>query len=74
MAELNKHDSKLEYLADFEADLLQQVDKLEDDLMNFEMSLQEALLKAVDKFKEKVQGNISDQRQRTITFIKFAAE
>jgi hypothetical protein len=43
MRDLNEYESKLEYLNEYETDLLKHVDKLEDGLMNFEMSLQEAL-------------------------------
>ena len=60
MRELHEHDSKAEYLDDFLADLIEKVNKLEDDLMIFEMSLQEALLIAVDKFKEKVLLSIGE--------------
>lgn len=58
-------DQKLEYLADYENELLTRVDTLEDDLMGFEMSLQEALQTAVDKFKEKVNANIGDMKTKT---------
>lgn len=60
MRELGEYDSKAEYLDDFLADLIEKVNKLEDDLMIFEMSLQEALLIAVDKFKEKVLLSIGE--------------
>jgi hypothetical protein len=60
MRELKEYDSKAEYLDDFLADLLEKVNKLEYDLMIFEMSLQEALLIAVDKFKEKVALSIGE--------------
>ena len=43
MRDLHEYESKVEYLKEYEEDLTAQVDKLEDDLMNFEVSLQEAL-------------------------------
>jgi len=39
MRDLDKYDSKLEYLSEYESDLLEHVKALEDDLMKFEMSL-----------------------------------
>lgn len=66
MRDLDQYESKLEYLPEYEKDLIDHVDVLEDDLMKFEMSLQEALVIAVEKFKEKVQANIGDMRQKTI--------
>ena len=39
MRDLDKYDSKIEYLPEYEKDLLDHVDKLEDDLMKYEMSL-----------------------------------
>ena len=62
MRKLEEFESKTEHYQDFEEDLKEKVDKLEDDLMTYEMSLQEALTIAVDKFKEKVQGNINDMK------------
>lgn len=38
------------------------------------MSLQEALLIAVEKFREKVVANINEMKQKTINFIKYALE
>ena len=43
MRDLNKMESKLDYLPDYENELLAHVDNIEDDLMAFEMSLQDAL-------------------------------
>ena len=74
MRDLNKMESKLDYLPDYENELLTRVDKLEDDLMTYEMSLQEALQIAVDKFKEKVQTNINEMKTKTQNFINFCAE
>jgi len=74
MRDLNKMESKLGYLPDYENELLTRVDKLEDDLMTFEMSLQDALQIAVDKFKEKVNANITDMKAKTQNFINFCAE
>jgi hypothetical protein len=42
--------------------------------MTFEMSLQDALQIAVDKFKEKVNANISEMKTKTQNFINFCAE
>ena len=39
MRDLNKMESKLDHLPDYENELLTRVDLLEDDLMTFEMSL-----------------------------------
>lgn len=39
MRNLDQFDSKIEYLAEYEEDLLKHLDDLEDDLMKFEMSL-----------------------------------
>ena len=74
MRDLNKMESKLDYLPDYENELLAHVDKLEDDLMTFEMSLQDALQIAVDKFKDKVNANISEMKGKTQIFINFCAE
>lgn len=74
MRDLNKMDQKLDYLPEYEHELLARVDKLEDDLMTFEMSLQDALQIAVDKFKEKVNANISEMKTKTQNFINFCAE
>lgn len=74
MRDLHEYESKVEYLKEYEEDLNGQVDQLEDDLMNFEVSLQEALSLSVNTFEEKVLANINDQKQRTIQFIKFAIE
>ena len=74
MRELNEYESKAEYLDEFCADLLEKVGELENDLMIFEMSLQEALLIAVDQFKDKVSANIGEMKQKTIQFIKFCLE
>lgn len=74
LRDLIKMDQKLEYLADYENELLTRVDTLEDDLMGFEMSLQEALQTAVDKFKEKVNANIGDMKTKTQNFINFCAD
>ena len=54
MRNLEDMDSKTEHYQDYEDDLKEKVDNLENDLMTYEMSLQEALVIAVDKFKEKV--------------------
>ena len=48
MKDLHEYESKLGILDEYQDDLLSQVDKCEDDLMNYEMSLQEALQLAND--------------------------
>ena len=54
--------------------MLDLVDELEDNLMEIEMKLQDALFNAVIAFKEKIVVFNADMKQRTITFIKFVVE
>ena len=63
MRDLDEINEKAEHFNDFEADLLNHIDRLEDDLMKFEMSLQDALDEAATKFKDKIQANINDMAQ-----------
>ena len=48
--------------------MLKAVEDLEEELMNIEMVLQDALQIATDKFKEKVTFIINDIRSKTINF------
>jgi transcriptional regulator of heat shock response len=50
------------------------VDKLEDDLMEIEMLLQDALHTSVQTFKDMVNGVINDMKQKTIAFTSFVQE
>ena len=53
---------------DYEKKMLKAVEDLEEELMNIEMVLQDALQIATDKFKEKVTSIITDIRNKTIGY------
>ena len=53
---------------DYEKKMLKAVEDLEEELMNIEMVLQDALQIATDKFKEKVTQIITDIRNKTIGY------
>lgn len=57
-----------------EGKLLDEVEKLEDELMQIEMLLQDALQAATSTFKDKVQVINQEMKKKTIEFIKFVAE
>jgi len=53
---------------DYEKKMLKAFEDLEEELMNIEMVLQDALQIATDKFKEKVTHIITDIRNKTIGY------
>ena len=53
---------------DYEKKMLKAVEDLEEELMNIEMVLQDALQIATDKFKDKVTYIITDIRNKTLGY------
>jgi hypothetical protein len=54
--------------------MLKAVDDLEDELMTYEMVLQDALQVATDKFKEKINFIIQEIKIKTINFATLLRE
>ena len=59
---------------DYEKKMLRAVEDLEEELMNIEMVLQDALQIATDKFKDKVSFIINDIKAKTINFCSSLKE
>jgi hypothetical protein len=59
---------------DYEKKMVKAVEDLEEELMNIEMVLQDALQIATDKFKEKVTFIINDIKAKTINFCSSLKE
>ena len=70
----NPEDNNDMVVEETEADLLLQVDVLEDNLMEIEMLLQDALHVSFVQFKDKVAVINADMKKKTIEHIKFVAE
>jgi len=54
---------------DYENTLMEKIAELEDDLMNIEMLLQEALSEATGKFVDAIKGLNSELRTKTMDFV-----
>ena len=54
---------------DYENTLMDKIAELEDDLMNIEMLLQEALSEATGKFVDAIKGLNSELRTKTMDFV-----
>ena len=54
--------------------MLQAVSVLEDDLMEIEMLLQDALIEATNKFKENIKDFNTDINNKTVNFTTYVAE
>ena len=74
LREIEAEDDKQLILEEYEQQLIDAVEKLEDDLMEIEMLLQDALQSAVAQFKEMVSTIIGDMKQKTISYVTFVAE
>ena len=52
-------------LYDHEEEIMRHIDQLEDDLMNVEMKLSEALMQSTIEFQDKVKKIIEDMKAKT---------
>lgn len=71
---LEDEDDKVLIMDEFETDLTNAVETLEDDLMDIEMLLQDALHSSVAQFKEMINVIIADMKQMTISYVAFVSE
>ena len=69
----NQEDKQLD-VDDIERELLDAVDTLEDELMNIEMLLQDALVQGFTQFHDMSTGILGVMKTKTIEFIKFVNE
>lgn len=63
--QLQKQDEDTDFDT-FEEGMLEEIDKLEDDLMRVEMKLSETLQLATQNFQERVKKIIDDMKQKTV--------
>ena len=68
--ELMEQEDKSMQIDDYESNLMEKIAKLEDDLMEIEMLLQEALSEATGKFVDEVKRLNGDLKSKTMDFIK----
>lgn len=74
LRDLDEQEDKALIIEEYETELMNSVEELEDDLMEIEMLLQEALHTSVGAFKEKVTAINGEMRQKTIDYVKFVTE
>lgn len=74
MRELEGKEDVEMLIEDYEPKLIQEVANLEDNLMDIEMMLQDALHASVQTFLEKIKALNGEMKQNTIKYIKFVAD
>lgn len=73
MSDLMEQEDKSMQIDDYEATLLEKIAELEDNLMEIEMLLQEALNEATGKFTDEVKRLNTDLKAKTMDYIKEVA-
>ena len=68
--ELGQQEDKSMQIDDYENNLMEKIANLEDDLMELEFLLQEALSEATGKFTDEVKRLNSELRTKTMDYIK----